>query len=206
MNELIDDLGITNGKRYYSVKCYDCSTVITIRADRSKQIARCKPCQMVERSRKAQVAAAAVTKLTDTKVCTCCGLTKHIYDFHKKHSQISGTRAVCKACRYFAERSNNIAYSKSENGKLVTLNNQGKRRERMYSSSDGTITKDALKTLKENQNHKCYYCDCALDYTVPKQVHLDHIIPLSKGGTHTIGNVVWACCSCNSSKSNKLLE
>lgn len=206
MNELIDDLGITNGKRYYSVKCYDCSTVITIRADRSKQIARCKPCQMVERSRKAQVAAAAVTKLTDTKVCTCCGLTKHIYDFHKKNSQISASRAVCKACRYFAERDNNIAYSKSENGKLGTLNSQGKRRERIYSSNDGTITREALKALKEKQNHKCYYCNCILDYTTLRQVHLDHVIPLSKGGTHTIGNVVWACCSCNSSKSNKLLE
>jgi 5-methylcytosine-specific restriction endonuclease McrA len=33
----------------------------------------------------------------------------------------------------------------------------------------------------------------------------DHVIPLSRGGRHTIGNVLPACQSCNSSKHDRLL-
>jgi 5-methylcytosine-specific restriction endonuclease McrA len=35
---------------------------------------------------------------------------------------------------------------------------------------------------------------------------LDHIVPLSRGGTHTHDNVQLACRSCNGFKSNKLPE
>lgn len=34
---------------------------------------------------------------------------------------------------------------------------------------------------------------------------VDHVVPLSRGGQHTEGNLVPACRSCNSSKADKLL-
>ena len=37
-----------------------------------------------------------------------------------------------------------------------------------------------------------------LEYTT-----MDHVIPLSKGGDHTMENVVIACNSCNARKSDK---
>ena len=46
----------------------------------------------------------------------------------------------------------------------------------------------------------CYYCNCELD----EKKHLDHYIPLSKGGTHSIDNVVWSCASCNLKKGAKV--
>jgi 5-methylcytosine-specific restriction endonuclease McrA len=42
----------------------------------------------------------------------------------------------------------------------------------------------------------CFYCG-------DKAQHLDHVIPLSRGGTHGIGNLVPACLFCNSSKHDK---
>ncbi len=45
----------------------------------------------------------------------------------------------------------------------------------------------------------CVYCKKAKANTK------DHIIPLSKGGTNYIDNIVPACVSCNSSKRDKIL-
>lgn len=49
-------------------------------------------------------------------------------------------------------------------------------------------------------NHTCQYCGST------KRLTIDHVIPRSKGGTHTWDNVVTACEKCNSSKSDRLLH
>jgi 5-methylcytosine-specific restriction endonuclease McrA len=45
---------------------------------------------------------------------------------------------------------------------------------------------------------RCVYCGC-----MPDVLTQDHVIPLSRGGTHTMDNIVPACKPCNSSKGNK---
>jgi 5-methylcytosine-specific restriction endonuclease McrA len=50
---------------------------------------------------------------------------------------------------------------------------------------------------------KLYGDPCA--YCGGKSVSIDHIHPISRGGTNSILNLVGCCHSCNSSKSNKLL-
>lgn len=61
----------------------------------------------------------------------------------------------------------------------------------VYIVSDKEITK--LYTSP------CTYCGSLSDITI------DHIVPISKGGNHSIGNLTSACKSCNSSKKDKLL-
>ncbi|MGH3587804.1 MAG: HNH endonuclease [Pseudonocardia sp.] len=50
-------------------------------------------------------------------------------------------------------------------------------------------------------NGACAYCGDA-----DEVIHMDHVVPLSKGGAHAIGNVLPACAPCNLSKSDKLLS
>lgn len=45
---------------------------------------------------------------------------------------------------------------------------------------------------------------CAYCQEVPWQ-HIEHVVPLSRGGLHSIGNVLPACARCNCSKGNKLI-
>jgi len=58
-----------------------------------------------------------------------------------------------------------------------------------------------IYSWKAAKDTKCYYCNKPL---FGKSVHIDHIVPLSRGGKHEIGNLCAACQPCNSSKHNKL--
>ncbi len=58
--------------------------------------------------------------------------------------------------------------------------------------------KDFIK-LKNRQDGKCAYC------MVNEANSIDHIVPLSKGGSNFIGNILPVCGYCNSSKSSKTL-
>jgi 5-methylcytosine-specific restriction endonuclease McrA len=46
--------------------------------------------------------------------------------------------------------------------------------------------------------HRCGYCG-------RQASTIDHVIPRSRGGSHTYDNVVAACLRCNNKKSNRLL-
>ena len=48
---------------------------------------------------------------------------------------------------------------------------------------------------------KCYYCGVSVP---PRELTMDHIVPISRGGRTTKGNVVPACKSCNNKKKQLL--
>ncbi len=67
------------------------------------------------------------------------------------------------------------------------------RRARLYQARQFLVTpKDIKKILAKD----CFYCG-------KPSKHLDHIIPLSRGGLHSIGNLTAACEPCNLQKNNK---
>lgn len=56
------------------------------------------------------------------------------------------------------------------------------------------VTAEVIDQRFELFGHACAYCGAQHD------LHIDHFIPLAKGGTHAPSNLVPACPSCNSSK------
>jgi 5-methylcytosine-specific restriction endonuclease McrA len=56
------------------------------------------------------------------------------------------------------------------------------------------------RELLRRDGHRCQYCGSS------KQLTIDHIIPRSKGGTHTWDNVAIACETCNHKKGDKYLN
>ena len=55
---------------------------------------------------------------------------------------------------------------------------------------------DWIELLKKNDNI-CFYCGVRIDKTPgKKQRTRDHIIPISKGGSDMLENIVPACRSC----------
>lgn len=57
----------------------------------------------------------------------------------------------------------------------------------------------------ERDGWVCSYCDC--NTSLPENGYaIDHIYPVSRGGSNDIDNLTMSCRSCNSSKSDKILD
>lgn len=95
-------------------------------------------------------------------------------------------------------------YRATEKGRVGHVKNEQKRRKAVRNTDDGTITTEGLLELFDAQNNKCYHCGDELDRDTPNAVHLDHLVPLVKGGQHTMSNVRWSCAYCNLSKGGSL--
>ena len=72
---------------------------------------------------------------------------------------------------------------------------QKRRRAQKYAAPRNDLTAAQWMAIKDHYGHRCVYCGRKM-----QRLTQDHIIPLSKGGSHTLQNVAPACKSCNSRK------
>jgi len=56
------------------------------------------------------------------------------------------------------------------------------------------------REVLRRDHHTCQYCGSTHNLT------LDHVVPLSRGGSHSWDNVVTACERCNQRKGNRTPE
>lgn len=105
-----------------------------------------------------------------------------------------------------AWRRNNPAwfkrYQEANRGKAVAY--AAKRRALQF---NGTVRPDLVQAFIQRIRNKklaaCYYCGKRMS---GRMAHIDHIVPLSKGGKHCVENLCASCAPCNRSKSAKLPE
>lgn len=96
-------------------------------------------------------------------------------------------------------RNYNREYFKSEHGKAINAKHKARRRA-IELSADGEYTVEDVKLQLRSQKYKCWWCGKSL-----KGVwHIDHRVPLSKGGTNWPNNICVTCPHCNLSKHDKL--
>lgn len=92
----------------------------------------------------------------------------------------------------------NKRYRQSEAGRISSNAIFERRRARLL-NAENTLTTQEWNDILQDCGYRCSYCNNTGKMTQ------DHIVPLSKGGSHTKDNVVPACGTCNSSKGNKNL-
>lgn len=76
------------------------------------------------------------------------------------------------------------------------VHQRNKRRALKNNSPRNDLTCQQWQDIQAAQNHCCAYCKKRCKGRLTQ----DHITPLSKGGSHTLHNVIGACKSCNSRK------
>jgi len=61
------------------------------------------------------------------------------------------------------------------------------------------LSKRLVRTLMEIHQGICAYCDVKFD-----EFHIDHVVPVSFGGSNNINNLVLSCKNCNWSAGSKV--
>lgn len=88
-------------------------------------------------------------------------------------------------------------YRKTDISKASVRNAHNKRRVVSKDSNVRTIFIHNMRTLSTS----CFYCGCSID---KDNMHIDHYVPLSKGGAHSEDNLVASCATCNLQKGAKM--
>jgi 5-methylcytosine-specific restriction endonuclease McrA len=86
---------------------------------------------------------------------------------------------------------------------VLITNRAAVRKAKKYSGEsgvDGTVNKQIIALFYYSKI--CRYCGVI---TGRKTRSIDHMLPLSKGGKHSIKNIALCCRNCNQRKGNKTL-
>ncbi len=70
-------------------------------------------------------------------------------------------------------------------------------RRALYRGSEGRHTRADIHWLTEHQCYRCYFCEAPL---MAGDTHVDHLVPLSRGGSNWPDNLAITCGSCNERK------
>lgn len=98
--------------------------------------------------------------------------------------------------RYEKERDRRLAYALEPSRMREAAS---RRRARKRQAERLTITKKDWLRLVSRFRSCCAYC------AERKPLTMEHVVPLSRGGRHAIGNILPVCFSCNSSKRDRFI-
>jgi 5-methylcytosine-specific restriction endonuclease McrA len=76
-------------------------------------------------------------------------------------------------------------------------------RRKAVTVGDPRCVKEFYRHVQTASRLRCYYCR---RFTKRSERHVDHIVPLTKGGAHAVGNLCCACATCNLKKGAKTAE
>ena len=144
------------------------------------------------------------------KVCRKCKVELETSEFNKNSAAPDGLYPRCKKClakyrqqnrqrtsdykrEYYLNNREEIMSKRTSERKILHTSN---RRAKSKSNGVYALTEKELRKLRDKE---CVYCGSS------HKIELDHVIPISRGGTHGIGNLVPSCMKCNRSKSSKFI-
>lgn len=74
---------------------------------------------------------------------------------------------------------------------------------KMKATVNLTAIKEFIRRVKSKPTVVCYYCESVVPTNA---MHFDHIIPLIKGGSHSVENLCASCPTCNLTKNASTIK
>lgn len=112
--------------------------------------------------------------------------------YHRAYAESHADRA--------RERARAWEAANPDRARAHSRDTQRRRRARKLGSPCASATVDEIQAMtEESGNYTCAACWGPAE-------HLDHIIPLSRGGCDGVHNFQWLCADCNRSKSARLMH
>lgn len=107
---------------------------------------------------------------------------------------------------YFQKNKDTIKKKRKENGWKYNdkARIQSSKRRALKRSAEGNYTLSDVQRLMFLQHNQCAECKKEITFAKKNNFHVDHIIPLSKGGSNWPDNLQLLCVFCNCSKNNLL--
>lgn len=126
------------------------------------------------------------------KRCTTCGEHKPLSAFYRVQSDGPRLRSRCKPCIQASQQTDPVTF------KWRSLALDLRKRPAGGKAPTATALRSAL-----GEPYRCGLCGGALSWEVAA---LDHLLPLSRGGTHAIENLCWMHRVCNTAKGGLTIE
>ena len=126
---------------------------------------------------------------------------------HIKHREANVARAN-QWVRDNRERFNAASRERRKNNPILKAKEsviRHTRRARMR-AAEGSYTHDDILRIYADQNEKCAYCGISIYWHIPNDIHIDHILPLARGGSNYPDNLACSCASCNLEKGDKTIS
>lgn len=138
---------------------------------------------------------AAVT----TQKCNKCGqvfpITREFFGQTKQKSGRVTFRQVCRACM----RANTARHYAEAPEKVIS---RVVRRKEQDAQAGGHWSEADIERIRKKLNDRCRYCNSPLNGAG----EVEHLTPVSRGGSHWPLNLTLACFQCNKEKHGKNLE
>jgi 5-methylcytosine-specific restriction endonuclease McrA len=125
-----------------------------------------------------------------------------IYCGRKCKSVASEKRRVRDdSARYLTERERRISYALRYSKEKPHVGQAAKRKRRARLAEAGVfeVSGKQWRRLVSRHGGRCFYCGVKAPMT------MDHVLPIIRGGVHSIGNLIPACARCNSSKRHRTI-
>jgi 5-methylcytosine-specific restriction endonuclease McrA len=78
--------------------------------------------------------------------------------------------------------------------------NAGRNRRARKMNAEGSHTQSDIDLIYSEQEGRCFYCGITLH-----EYEVDHMHPLSRGGSNNPDNLCCSCMTCNRSKADKTI-
>jgi 5-methylcytosine-specific restriction endonuclease McrA len=122
--------------------------------------------------------------------------------FYRNRDQLVEDMRTRRAQNPERDRQRSRDYRKNNPETITKLSRLSKLRRR---SAIGFFTEDQLRARIDFYGGRCYLCSRDWESLPVKQKHIDHVIPVSRGGTNWPANLRPACEQCNLRKGTKRL-